>query len=210
MKKCNTCKIQKSVDSFGKYSRSKDGLRGRCKSCRKSLEPTRTYYNKLYYENNKEKIKSNAKKWRQDNKDLIKSRWKSGRYAETKRLSDKNYRERNTNYLKERNHQYFLKNKKRILKINKKNYKKWISSKRGKKLHAANEAKRRAAKLNATPVWSDLNKIRKIYENCPKGYHVDHIIPLQGKNVRGLHVEYNLQYLPASENLSKSNKLKEL
>jgi hypothetical protein len=70
-------------------------------------------------------------------------------------------------------------------------------------------AKRRASKLNATPVWltkAQLKEIKIFYKNCPKGYEVDHIIPLQGREVKGLHVSWNLQYLTISENRSKSNK----
>ena len=61
-------------------------------------------------------------------------------------------------------------------------------------------------KLNRTPPWADQQKIATMYETCPKGFHVDHIIPLQGEKVSGLHVHENLQHLPASENLSKGNK----
>lgn len=58
----------------------------------------------------------------------------------------------------------------------------------------------------ATPPWADLGAIREFYRNRPEGYHVDHIVPINGKNVCGLHVIGNLQYLPASENLSKGNR----
>lgn len=70
----------------------------------------------------------------------------------------------------------------------------------------ANNAKRRAIKNMAIPSWANLEKITKIYNLCPKGYHVDHIIPLQGELVCGLHCEHNLQYLTAKENLSKGNR----
>lgn len=72
--------------------------------------------------------------------------------------------------------------------------------------YAARNAKYRSAKLSRTPKWANMHTIDLFYSNCPKGNHVDHIIPLQGEKVSGLHVENNLQYLTAYDNLSKGNK----
>ena len=58
----------------------------------------------------------------------------------------------------------------------------------------------------ATPPWADMKAIKAFYEARPDGFHVDHIVPLRGKNICGLHVLENLQYLPASENCSKGNR----
>ena len=57
------------------------------------------------------------------------------------------------------------------------------------------------------PTWfvDESEKIAEFYDNCPEGYHVDHIIPLCGQHVSGLHTLNNLQYLLAKENIQKSN-----
>ncbi len=60
--------------------------------------------------------------------------------------------------------------------------------------------------VQRTPSWSELDLIAEFYRNCPIGYHVDHILPLRGNNVSGLHVLSNLQYLSATENMKKGNK----
>jgi len=67
------------------------------------------------------------------------------------------------------------------------------------------QAKRNAARMQRTPKWANIQKIEEIYEKCPVGYQVDHIIPLQGDKVSGLHVENNLQYLEGSLNQKKGN-----
>lgn len=64
---------------------------------------------------------------------------------------------------------------------------------------------RRRYLVERTPAWADREAIRRIYAMCPKGYEVDHIIPIRGRRVSGLHVEGNLQYLTNTENKRKLN-----
>lgn len=77
------------------------------------------------------------------------------------------------------------------------------------------QASRKAKKLQATPAWANKFFIEEAYalarlrtEQKTGGvdeWHVDHIVPLKSEIVCGLHVEHNLQVIPAKENQSKKN-----
>lgn len=68
---------------------------------------------------------------------------------------------------------------------------------------------RRASKAQRTPRWLSKyhkDQIKAVYKEArEQGLVVDHIIPLNGKHVSGLHVPWNLQLLTAAANLRKSN-----
>ena len=77
---------------------------------------------------------------------------------------------------------------------------------------AYRSAKRRCDLLQRTPPWANLKEIERVYmlrnwvaDFTGKEYHVDHVVPLKGEFISGLHVAENLQILPATENLEKSN-----
>lgn len=131
------------------------------------------------YMNNKEHRLAQSKKWTEDNK-------------ERQQYLTKRYYENNRDKVLEQATQWQKDNP--------------------AKVNARNRARRKLIE-NATPPWADWDKIVDVYEECTKlcedtgeEHHVDHIIPLQGKLVCGLHVHTNLQILTAEENLTKSNK----
>jgi hypothetical protein len=127
-------------------------------------------------------------------------------YHNSCKTCNKNHRECKSEYFRE---------KLSIWRINNPNYASDWQKDNLDKVNASS-AKRRALKLRATPLWltkEDLEIIESFYTlsktieyQTGVKHHVDHIVPLQGKNVCGLHVPWNLQVLEASENIRKSNK----
>ncbi|CAL9960608.1 hypothetical protein VPHD69_0053 [Vibrio phage D69] len=123
------------------------------------------------------------------------------------------YREANREGLKKAGRKYYLENTEDVKARNKE----WRDSNPDVKL--ALTRKYQAAKLKRTPEWlseDQVDEMRDFYtaaemfkQYTGETYHVDHIIPLQGESVSGLHVPWNLQILPAKENLMKSNRLEE-
>jgi hypothetical protein len=107
----------------------------------------------------------------------------------------------NPKRVKQYRQKYYINNKNKINNFMRNHYK------NNKAYYYANSGKRRAVKLLTNTKLVDMDKIKQIYKNCPKGYEVDHIVPLRGKTVCGLHVDWNLQYLTVKENRSKGNKL---
>lgn len=116
-------------------------------------------------------------------------------------------RERNLNNKKD----YYEKNKQVFID----KAKVWIKAhpQYQQKTNAAKCAKRRAARINSCPLWANSFFIREIYDLAKRRtkctgipWHVDHIVPLRSKFVCGLHVEQNLQVIPAIQNFKKGNR----
>jgi 5-methylcytosine-specific restriction endonuclease McrA len=141
-----------------------------------------------------------------------------------KALWDREYRLRKAEQIKERKSNYYFSNKDRISSKASQKYfenpeaaknraKAW--KKNNKEKHNAGCMLRHTRKLLACPSWlspDDLWMIEEAYhisrvrsEETGIDWHVDHIVPLQGKTVCGLHVPWNLQVITARENCSKKN-----
>lgn len=145
------------------------------------------------YENNKERYKAKAEKWRKDNKERYRKRLKEYFSREDvlarMRQTTKEWSAKNKDKKRESDKAYVAKNVARV-----RSYK----------------AKRRAKERSATPPWiakEHLDAIRAIYEEAERltqetgiPHQVDHIVPLSGKTVSGLHVPWNLRAIPAVEN----------
>lgn len=221
MKLCRKCKEEKNIMEFNKSTRNKDGLQSYCKLCNKINTKKHNMDNiEINKENRKIKRLNNIEYYREKEKlnriinaDKIKEYQKKSHAKHIKRIKQysSDYYIQNKEAINIKNAKWKELNRDKIKKRNDEYLKENQSD------YNARTAKRTAHKLQATPSWltkEQYNEIKLIYKKAKlltieTGviHHVDHIIPLQGKTVRGLHVPWNLQILEASENIRKGNKL---
>lgn len=110
---------------------------------------------------------------------------------------------RNPEASKQRTKQYKELNKERIAKYQKEYISKWNRKNKHRK-NAADARRRARMYTKIAAMHKELTDL--VYATCPEGMHVDHIVPLNGKTISGLHVPWNLQYLTPEENIKKGNK----
>lgn len=185
-------------------------------------------YDREYRAKNAEKIAAKKRAYGKTSaKKAADKRWVE-EHRERSREIKQAWRERNP----EASHEYYAKNADRILEkerlknaanpeLNRLKTAEWVAAnperaKEGFRRCYENKRetyimrarmRRQHIEERATPGWANKYAIAAVYkEAAERGMHVDHIIPLKGKNVSGLHVEYNLQLLEPLENRRKGNR----
>jgi hypothetical protein len=202
LKTCTTCTISKDLLEFNKKKSSSDGHRTQCKVCQ-------SVSNKQYAQLNRVAGAERLQNWRRSNPEAVKAQ-KSRQHANNP-TARKEYRKRAIAITRVTAKVWAQNNKDKVLAYGKK-----ARQTEASKLNKARlQNLRRAIKLQATVVWdSELTNLieREAYHLCflrksVTGFRweVDHIVPLQGEAVCGLHVWNNLACIPASKNASKSN-----
>jgi hypothetical protein len=205
LKICAKCKQNKSYLDFHKDTKKKDGLFYCCKDCAKKQVAIWRLENpekvKMWYKNNPQKINERSRQWAKSNPEKAKNKYTKWKNANPDKVKAKeiNYRKNNSEKIKAAG----------------------IAWRKANPDKVSNKTMRRvAAKLQRTPKWltkTQLKEIQEFYSSASRitkitgiPYQVDHIIPLRGKEVSGLHVPWNLQILPKcgpNGNYSKGNRI---
>lgn len=183
MKTCTKCGESKPLDHFQRDKSKQDGRRPRCKSCTAEYQASRADSLREYVAEWRSRNPGYGARWAVENKD---------RHNATQRA-------------------YYQRHKDEILRRHKPYQKAWLQA--NKHLSAAARARRRARERQAQPQWANDTVIAFLYatrqylsEVTEQEWHVDHVVPLQGANVCGLHIHSNLRVVPADVNRSKGNK----
>lgn len=182
MKTCCTCRSEKPISEFGARRAPEGNIPSRrCKAC--AVKQTRAYRDKNpnarrdHYRRNKVRVLAQAA---------------------TYRAAHKNEERKNRAEHYQRNKEHNAKTTKAYALAHP-----WI--------YREAQARRRAAARNRIPPWADRDKIKDWYmlaqivtEETGIPHEVDHIVPLQGRTVSGLHWEGNMQVITQAQNRAKS------
>jgi hypothetical protein len=235
MKTCYTCLAEMPNDEFSKNSSAQDGLSIYCRDCTRSYasqwrkehprhvdvrEPkvkfNRDEYAKKYRELNKDRLRvqqenyyvankerclASSRQWHKEHPDYNKNHYMENR--EQHITAVKRWKQENPDYARN----YYLKNKAKCIE---QAMEWWRNNKHSRAArNAEHKILRRGRPLQA---WADIEKIEAFYKSArdltlsTKIPHVvDHIYPINGKTVCGLHVEQNLQVITHSANSRKGN-----
>jgi hypothetical protein len=198
-RRCKTCEEEKPLSRFEKRRDSPDGYRFECRACQKhiSLEQKRESSRRSHQ---KHKIVRNAKTLKKYYENHAANRAARRQWAKDhpEKIATQNRlrRLKNGDNLRARRRQHYRENQ---------------------AIYVANARKREKRIKQATPPWANLKAIEAFYIRAAElskltgiKHHVDHIYPLKSPIMCGLHVEANLQILPAKVNLRKSNRIEEM
>ena len=232
-KVCSRCEESKPVEEFHKENRRLDGLRPWCKPCgiewrkayniknKEKIEAKRKEYvaknreriasvRKAYYEANAEKKRAYAKEYNAKNRERVAARSKAHYEAniEKYRAYRRENKDRYNALSKAYNQKEHVKEKRSEI------LRRWREANIDKNRHKS--AMYRAARIQRTPCWLteyDRALIQRKYtlaqkktESTGEMWVVDHILPLRGDFVSGLHVPSNLRVIKETTNSRKYNK----
>lgn len=230
---CPGCDQVKAHDGFSRNRSRPDGRAAYCKACSSlqakrqreglneaakldrsekhkawRLKNPRREYQRAYRDKNRETCNLASRAWRLDNPErnkFLQDRYRRENRDFLKALKQA-YRDKNPGA----GHACYLKNRDRVLA----RCKEWKAANPEKVARYAST--RRASIIQRTPAWltsKDFELIEMEYliaqylsRETGVPHHVDHIFPLVGRYVSGLHLPANLRVLPGHENLRKGNK----
>lgn len=174
----------------------------------KACEITRRWYRE-----NSEKAREAVRKWERKNPEKVReydrrrNRRRMRENPEKVREAVRIWKRQNREKDRECSRNWRWKNPERARELNRE----WRQEHRPKRNES--EATRRSVKLQRTPPWADRDLILVVYAEAERltaetgiEHHVDHIYPLQGDTVCGLHIASNLQVISQRENNNKWNR----
>lgn len=230
-KVCTVCELEKPLSAFNKQKRGMGGVASWCKVCMrnyqkkwqsqnrdKCVEYTLRYrdknrdvvnrYRRKHYYEKLDHYAQKALAYREAHREELAKKtaeWRK-RYPERAKQAYQDWVAANRGYIAEYGKRWRASNVDRIKKLTRD----WAQRNPHRRSRGSRERKLRL--IQATPNWVDRSEFAEIYleakrrRRAGEDVHIDHVVPLKGTHVCGLHVPWNLQIISAKANLSKKNK----